>query len=43
VFFIGVGLLVFGGVLMLVQRFVSPDFFRGKTLSMDAPPSLRQH
>ena len=41
VFFIGVGLLIFGAVLMLVQRVVNPDFFRGKTLSLDAPPSNR--
>ncbi|WP_341941452.1 APC family permease [Microbacterium sp. LWH10-1.2] len=42
VFFIGVGLLVFGAVLMLVQRIVNPEFFRGKTLSVDAPPSARR-
>ena len=41
VFFIGVGLLVFGAVLMIIQRFASPAFFQGKTLSVDAPPSER--
>ena len=42
VFFIGIGLLVFGAVLMLIQRFVSPAFFQGKTLTTDAPPSERR-
>ena len=41
VFFIGVGLLVFGAILMIIQRFASPAFFQGKTLSVDAPPSER--
>ncbi|MEJ6553905.1 APC family permease [Microbacterium esteraromaticum] len=42
VFFIGVGLLVFGAVLMLVQRIFAPAFFRGETLGVDAPPSARR-
>jgi amino acid transporter len=32
VFVIGIGALVFGGVLMLVYRVVAPAFFRGETL-----------
>ncbi len=42
VFFIGVGLLILGAVLMIVMRFAAPDFFRGKTLGVDAPPSRRR-
>ena len=37
-----VGLLVFGAVLMLVQRIFAPAFFRGETLGVDAPPSARR-
>jgi hypothetical protein len=33
VFVIGIGALVFGGVLMLVYRVVAPAFFRGQTLT----------
>ena len=33
VFVIGIGALVFGGVLMLVYRVVAPAFFRGQTLA----------
>ncbi|ADG77316.1 Amino acid permease-associated region OS=Tsukamurella paurometabola (strain ATCC 8368 / DSM/ CCUG 35730 / CIP 100753 / JCM 10117 / KCTC 9821 / NBRC 16120/ NCIMB 702349 / NCTC 13040) OX=521096 GN=Tpau_0679 PE=4 SV=1 [Tsukamurella paurometabola] len=37
VFYIGFGLLLLGTMLMLVRRARHPAFFRGKTLSWDAP------
>jgi len=33
---------VLGIVLMIVMRIVAPAFFRGQTLSLDAPPSARK-
>ena len=35
VFLTGIGGLVFGAVLMIIYRFVSPPFFRGETLNKD--------
>jgi amino acid transporter len=37
VFLTGIGALVVGVVLMIVYRFVSPAFFKGKTLNKDTP------
>jgi len=42
VFFLGLGIIVLGIVLMIVMRIVAPAFFRGQTLSLDAPPSARK-
>jgi amino acid transporter len=42
VFVLGVTIIVLGIVIMVWQYFRRPDFFRGETLSMDAPPSLRR-
>lgn len=38
VFYLGFGILAFGAVLMLIMRFTSPDFFRGRTLTRDTAP-----
>ncbi|NMO04258.1 APC family permease [Gordonia sp. TBRC 11910] len=37
VFYIGFGILVFGAVLMIIMRIVSPGFFRGETLRRSTP------
>lgn len=37
VFLVGIGLLLLGAVLMLVQRRADPAFFRGETLRTDTP------
>ncbi|MCT9820846.1 APC family permease [Microbacterium sp. W1N] len=42
VFVLGIGIIVVGIIVMIVQYFLRPDFFRGATLSVDAPPSLRK-
>ena len=42
VFILGMLIIVIGIVVMVWQRFTRPAFFRGETLSMDAPPSLRR-
>ncbi len=42
VFVLGVVVILVGIVVMIWQAVVRPDFFRGKTLTMDAPPSLRR-
>ncbi len=42
VFVLGVGVILIGVVVMIWQAVRRPDFFRGKTLSMDAPPSARR-
>jgi len=41
VFVLGMLIIVVGVVIMLWQRAKRPDFFRGRTLSVDAPPSTR--
>jgi len=38
VFFVSMGLLIVGAVLMVVWRVRSPDFFQGRTLTRDTPP-----
>ncbi|MDN5803658.1 MAG: APC family permease [Microlunatus sp.] len=35
VFYLAFGILIFGGVLMLVMRAKSPEFFQGRTLTRD--------
>lgn len=42
VFVLGVTIIVTGIVIMIWQSVKRPAFFRGETLSMDAPPSLRR-
>ncbi len=42
VFVLGIGIIVVGIVLMVVRFLVRPAFFRGATLTADAPPSLRK-
>ncbi|MGN6220195.1 MAG: amino acid transporter, partial [Microbacterium sp.] len=42
VFVLGVGIIVVGVVIMIWQAIKRPAFFRGETLSIDAPPSLRR-
>jgi hypothetical protein len=37
VFLTGIGSLVFGLILMVVYRVVSPPFFKGETLNKDTP------
>jgi amino acid transporter len=37
VFLTGIGALVFGLILMVIYRFVSPAFFKGETLNKDTP------
>ncbi|MEZ3160582.1 APC family permease [Microbacterium sp. BWT-B31] len=42
VFILGMLIIVVGILIMIWQAIKRPDFFRGKTLSMDAPPSVRR-
>ncbi|MFY9712903.1 MAG: APC family permease [Microbacterium sp.] len=42
VFVLGVGIIVAGIAIMIWQAIRRPAFFRGETLSMDAPPSRRR-
>jgi amino acid transporter len=42
VFVLGVTVILVGIVIMIWQSVVRPDFFRGKTLSVDAPETLRR-
>jgi amino acid transporter len=42
VFILGVVIILLGVGIMIWQAVVRPDFFRGKTLTLDAPPSLRR-
>ncbi|WOQ71029.1 hypothetical protein RYJ27_02860 [Microbacterium limosum] len=42
VFVLGVVIIGLGFVIMVSQRFRSPAFFRGETLSLDAPISARR-
>jgi amino acid transporter len=42
VFVLGVGIIGLGLVIMIWQAIRRPAFFRGETLGMDAPPSLRR-
>lgn len=42
VFILGVTVILLGVVVMLIQAAKRPAFFRGETLSKDAPPSLRR-
>ncbi len=41
-FILGVSVILLGVVVMIVQYFRSPGFFRGETLTMAAPESLRR-
>ncbi|MDQ1130757.1 APC family permease [Microbacterium sp. SORGH_AS_0888] len=42
VFVLGVVIILLGIVIMIWQSIRRPAFFRGETLSLDAPPSLRR-
>lgn len=42
VFVLGVTVILLGVVIMIWQAVKRPDFFRGRTLSLDAPESLRR-
>lgn len=42
VFILGMLIIVVGIVIMIWQAIKRPAFFRGETLSLDAPPSLRR-
>jgi len=42
VFILGVAVILIGAVIMIWQATTRPAFFRGETLAVDAPPSLRQ-
>lgn len=42
VFVLGVTVILVGVVIMIWQAVARPDFFRGKTLGLDAPASLRR-
>ncbi|WP_309129917.1 APC family permease [Microbacterium sp.] len=42
VFILGIGIIVVGVVIMIVQSIRRPAFFRGETLDVDAPPSIRR-
>jgi len=42
VFILGVTVIVLGVVIMIWQAIRRPAFFRGETLAMDAPASLRR-
>ena len=42
VFILGVAVIGLGIVIMIVQAIRRPAFFRGETLSIDAPASLRR-
>ena len=37
VFILGVGLILFGVIIMAILRVKTPDFFKGKTLHRDTP------
>ena len=41
IFFLGVAVIGLGIVIMIVQAIRRPAFFRGETLSLDAPASVR--
>ena len=41
VFVLGMGVILLGVVIMVIQYVRAPDFFRGKTLGVYAPPSER--
>lgn len=43
VFILGVAVILLGVVIMIWQAVKRPAFFRGQTLSLDAPPSLRRN
>jgi len=42
VFILGVSVILIGVVIMIWQAVKRPDFFRGRTLGLDAPESLRR-
>lgn len=42
VFILGVAVIAIGIVIMIWQAVARPAFFRGETLAMDAPPSIRR-
>ena len=42
VFVLGITIIVLGVAIMIVQAVRRPAFFKGETLSMDAPPSIRR-
>ena len=42
VFILGVAIIGLGIVIMIWQAIKRPAFFRGETLSLDAPASLRR-
>jgi hypothetical protein len=42
VFVLGVGIIVVGIAIMIWQAIKRPAFFRGETLGIDAPESLRR-
>jgi len=42
VFILGVTVILLGVVIMIIQAIRRPAFFRGETLSLDAPASLRR-
>ena len=42
VFILGMVIILLGVAIMIWQSVVRPDFFRGKTLSVEVPPSLRR-
>ena len=42
VFVLGVGIIGLGLVIMIWQAIKRPAYFRGETLSLDAPASLRR-
>ena len=42
VFVLGVTVILVGVVVMIYQSIKRPAFFRGRTLSMDAPESLKR-
>jgi hypothetical protein len=42
VFILGVAVILIGVVIMIWQAIKRPAFFKGDTLAMDAPESLRR-
>jgi amino acid transporter len=42
VFILGITVLLLGVVIMIWQRIKRPAFFRGETLSLESPPSIRR-
>lgn len=42
VFVLGVAVILVGVAIMIRQAVKRPEFFRGETLSGDAPPSMRR-